>query len=627
MPMKRVAVVVSVLVMALVGAIAVRVALPDDLPPVVVVHWSNSHPMREDLLPKMAEEFNAGDHRTPSGHPIQVVLVPCDSFAQVEDLVSRVGSGGPPRQRCKDEAGAPASEPTVVTPQSDDWLVYANHQAGRTLVDLEATDDIAETWLGIVTYRDIATCLGWQQAQVGYEELLRVLERGWEARECASAEWGRQPKVAFTNPATSTTGRNVLASLYADAADKTLGELTVADIDRNEVAQQVKRFQNRVAHYLPGTLPLNTKIVQGSRYGHFFLMPEDNVVSLYQGYGKQIDSDGTTRHVDPVTDLVTIYPKEGSVVNSNPAGIVRAEWVTDEGADAARRWIGHLRERAQQEGFMAAGFRPAAGTGVELDEPQFARWGLKAHPPVPSIDPGDLQPRVLDRIIERWGVVKKRAIVTFVVDVSSSMKGTKLGQVQDGVGRFLDALSGRAEQGADDQVGLVTFADTVETEIAPQPLRTSRFVIADAIAEMKAHGRTALYSAIKRGVELTDRAAGDVDTTRAVVVLSDGEARIGARLDSIVSMITSGDEREVRSYSGMEGAVPIDVDGNEHSVEDVEGQELLIDDDNGVQVFFVGFGEANVHIGRILADATGAEYQGQPDEDLAAVIEELSGYF
>jgi len=276
---------------------------------------------------------------------------------------------------------------------------------------------------------------------------------------------------------------------------------------------------------------------------------------------------------------------------------------------------------------MEAGFRPAADTGVELDEPQFVRWGLKAHPPVPRIDPGDLQPRVLDRIIERWGVVKKRAIVTFVVDVSGSMKGTKLEQVQIGLGGFVDVLSGRAVHGAEDQVGLVTFAGTVQTEIAPQPLGISKIAISDAIVQMEARGSTALYTAITRGVELTDRAVGDADTTRAVVVLSDGEARTGAELDDIVSMITSGDEVDVRSYSGMKGAVPVDVDGNERSVEDVEGQDLLLHDEHDVQVFFVGFGEANVHIGRILADATGAEYQGQPDEDLAAVIEELSGYF
>jgi hypothetical protein len=39
------------------------------------------------------------------------------------------------------------------------------------------------------------------------------------------------------------------------------------------------------------------------------------------------------------------------------------------------------------------------------------------------------------------------------------------------------------------------------------------------------------------------------------------------------------------------------------------------------------FGAADIDIGRILAQATGAEYQGSTEKDLAAVIEELSGYF
>ena len=46
-----------------------------------------------------------------------------------------------------------------------------------------------------------------------------------------------------------------------------------------------------------------------------------------------------------------------------------------------------------------------------------------------------------------------------------------------------------------------------------------------------------------------------------------------------------------------------------------------------MQIFFLGFGDADIQIGRILAEATGAEYQGSTDEDLAAVIEALSGYF
>ena len=49
--------------------------------------------------------------------------------------------------------------------------------------------------------------------------------------------------------------------------------------------------------------------------------------------------------------------------------------------------------------------------------------------------------------------------------------------------------------------------------------------------------------------------------------------------------------------------------------------------DHGIQIFFLGFGDADFDIGRILAQATGAEFRGSTEEDLASVIEELSGYF
>ena len=82
----------------------------------------------------------------------------------------------------------------------------------------------------------------------------------------------------------------------------------------------MKEFQQLVDHYMPGTIPLNTKIDQGTRYGHFFLMPEDNLVNLYNGTEKAIGADGKEQPVRPQKNLVMIYPKEGSALNSNPAG-------------------------------------------------------------------------------------------------------------------------------------------------------------------------------------------------------------------------------------------------------------------------------------------------------------------
>ena len=93
--MKRLSVVVAVLALALGGAVFARRAVENDSPPLVITHWSNSHPMRDGLLPEMAERFNADEHETSSGRPIEVAVVSCDSAVQATDLVARVNGDRP----------------------------------------------------------------------------------------------------------------------------------------------------------------------------------------------------------------------------------------------------------------------------------------------------------------------------------------------------------------------------------------------------------------------------------------------------------------------------------------------------------------------------------------------------
>jgi Ca-activated chloride channel family protein len=630
--MRRVVLVVLVLAFVLAGALVLRSAVSEDEEKLVVVHWSNSHPMREGLLPAMAAEFNDADHETASGQPIEIVVLSCDSSVQADDLVSRVQGAGEADEGCEDDDGDRAGDPTIVTPQSDDWLVDMNHRAGSEVVALDETKSIAETWLGIVTYRAMAECLGWPDEEIGYEEILALRgdPRGWERYgTCAETEWGREPRLAFTNPNTSTSGRNVLVSLYSIAANSAPGDLTLADVDRPDVVEYVEEFQGLVDHYMPGTIPLNTKIVQGTEYGHFFLMPEDNLVSLYKGNEKAIAPDGTEQAVPPVDDLVMIYPKEGSVLNANPAAVVDGPWVSADEREAASEWIDYLRAEEQQRTFMDAGFRPASGTNLSVDARRLAEWGLDANQPRETIEPGDLDPAVLERIIGSWGAVKNPAIVTFVVDTSSSMEGEKLEQVKDGLKRLLDAMAETDAAANNNQVGLLTFSDTVDIAVRPSPLRDSRFEIADAIDRMVADGSTALYDAVGYGIDLSDEADGDARATRSVVVLSDGEATSGGCFDDIASMLVRETEDPVARFCGMdeEDDQPVAENGDRVAVEDVVGDELRRDTDHSVQVFFLGFGDADIQIGRILAEATGAEYQGSTEEDLAAVIEELSGYF
>ena len=90
--------------------------------------------------------------------------------------------------------------------------------------------------------------------------------------------------------------------------------------------------------------------------------------------------------------------------------------------------------------------------------------------------------------------------------------------------------------------------------------------------------------------------------------------------------MTTDDEEDVASFCAIDDAGPRTA-GGPVRLPEVSGVELLPPLDHHVQVFFVGFGAAEMDIGRILAEATDAEFQGSIDADLAAVIEELGGYF
>ncbi len=86
-------------------------------------------------------------------------------------------------------------------------------------------------------------------------------------------------------------------------------------------------------------------------------------------------------------------------------------------------------------------------------------------------------------------------------------------------------------------------------------------------------------------------------------------------------------ERPVSNSCGHDGDTPTEDGGGGVPIGDVVGDSPVVPHEHDVRVSFLGFGEADFDIGRILADATGAEFRGSTQEDLAGVIEELSGYF
>ncbi len=616
-------------ILAVVGGIALRMGGSGGEPvalqlagrageTVEVVHWSNGHLMRPGLMQDMAIKFNEAGHRTQSGKRIEVNVFNHGSAEQAEDLASRVTQGIPIRRDVPD--------PTVVTPSSADWLVRVNHAAGRTVVDTGGSRSIASALIGIVTYRDMAEALGWPDKEIGYADIiaLRNDSQGWASHPGAKTEWGQRPLVAFTDPTTSSTGRSVLFSLYAIAAGKAPEQLALADVTDPQVVSYVKQFQNLIDHYMIGTIPLNTKVYQGPRYGHFFLMPEDNLIHLYEGTERAF-IDGVNVQAPPIAQpMVMIYPKEGSMVRNNIAGIVQAPWVTGEQVEAAERWIGFLLQDEQQRAFMGAGFRP--GTKLSLTDAASkiaGKYGLDAAPRTQIQTPERIDPAVAAAIEKSWQDVKRPGIVTFVVDVSGSMSGNKLEQAKQGMTRALDGMA------QNNQVGFLTFSETITTQIPVAPLATNRFAITSAVGHAKAQGSTALYDAIKAGIEMSDSASGDADAIRAVVVLTDGQANQGRmKLDDLILM-TSRSEVAVPRFGGFQGeSVGLEEGGRQIDKQDIIGTGLAVTVNHPIQVFFIGIGQdADMEIGRMLAQATSAEFQGATEKDLAQVLGEFSKYF
>ena len=214
-------------------------------------------------------------------------------------------------------------------------------------------------------------------------------------------------------------------------------------------------------------------------------------------------------------------------------------------------------------------------------------------------------------------------IVTFVVDTSSSMAGDLLEEAADGLESALFRMA------RNNQVGLVTFNAEVKPEVPVGTIVFNGGKIVDAVREARAQGESALYEAIKAGIHMTDVFPGEAEAIRGVVVLTDGRATTGdfLRLDELIMM--TRDEKPIKEYAGFSDSIAIDEGGTPVAVDDkIKGTGLVLKTTYPIQIFFIGIGEdVDIEVGRMLAEATGAEFEVTTEEALANVIERFGKYF
>jgi len=73
----------------------------------------------------------------------------------------------------------------------------------------------------------------------------------------------------------------------------------------------------------------------------------------------------------------------------------------------------------------------------------------------------------------------------------------------------------------------------------------------------------------------------------------------------------SPNEVDIRQFGGFQNESGIEQGGRLVRRQEIIGQGLAIGTNHPMQVFFIGIGaDADIEVGRILSQATGAEFQG-----------------
>jgi tight adherence protein B len=99
--------------------------------------------------------------------------------------------------------------------------------------------------------------------------------------------------------------------------------------------------------------------------------------------------------------------------------------------------------------------------------------------------------------------------IEFLIDTSGSMGGTKIEGVKVAVKTIVESIP------SDIEVGLITFSSKAKVLV---PLTTDRKVLLAAISNLRASGQTAIFDAIKLGIESMKSITGS-----RIILLTDGE--------------------------------------------------------------------------------------------------------
>jgi Ca-activated chloride channel family protein len=513
----------------------------------IVVDLSVS-PEKVDLLTELAEDFNESDDAQIGDECV---------FARVQSK----SSGGAAQLLATgwDEA-IEGPRPVIWSPAASTWgTVLAQRLEAQGATPL--VGDFVSFQLTPLVFampRPMAEALGWPDEPLGFADVLELSQdpAGWAAH--GHPEWGAF-RLGKTNPNFSTSGLAALVG-QAYAANGKTADLSLEDLADPATDDFARQIESAVVHYGDTTLTFLNNWYRadqrGNPYGYVsaVAVEEKSVIDYNAGNPDGVLQEGEEPR-PPRVPLVAIYPEEGTLYSDNPLYVLDGDWVDDDEAAGAERFVDFVTRSDNQAKILEYGFRPGSAevavgapiegaNGVDPDQPQTLLE-------VPA-------PEVLVQLLDDWQDQRKSARVLLLMDVSGSMGNladpatgaTKLDLAKQATVTALDEFND------DDEVGLWVFStDLAGTEGPEQYLElvpTAR--IGDVREQLKARIRdlvplngTPLYAATEASYDEM-LATYDAARINAVVLLSDGVNDDGEpdddreQLDDLLDDLSAGAE-------------------------------------------------------------------------------------
>ncbi len=388
-------------------------------------------------------------------------------------------------------------ETTVWSPSASTWLEVLEEETNNPDIAV-SNEPLVLTPVVISMWEPMAQALGYPDESIGWNDMLELINEpeGWATY--GNPEWGRFT-WGHTDPEISTTALSTLIAEYYAAAGKQR-DLTVEDIQNPDSQQFIRDLGQGIKHYGYNTLVFSENMRDfGMTYISAFPMEEITLIDFNRNLGN-------------TPPLVAIYPEEGTFWHDNPFIVMASATPTEQ--EAAEAFYDFLLTEESQQQAMSFGFRPA-NVDVPLASPITEQFG---------VDPTGVQnilevpsAEVIVAAKDTWSQNRKRADILLVVDTSSSMEGEKLRLVKAGLEAFLVDLL------PEDRVGLVTFDNEARLVVPPEPLSDNRIALQEAIQNMRADGRTAMYDSLDVALQTFQQLPPpEEDRIEAIILLGDG---------------------------------------------------------------------------------------------------------